>query len=84
MQCSNAGTVPKTCTQCGIIYTFLLPPINDSRNSTIKIKNSILAIPAALAAIPPKPNTAAIIAITRKVTVQRNIVVSFKMNNDYG
>jgi hypothetical protein len=33
------------------------------------IKKSTFAIPAALAAIPPKPNTAAISAITKNTTV---------------
>ncbi len=46
-------------------------------NSTKKIKNNTLAIPAAPAAIPPKPNIAAIIATTKKITVQRNIVLIF-------
>lgn len=41
------------------------------------MKNNTFAIPAALAAIPENPNTAAIIATIRKMTVQRNIVVSF-------
>ena len=41
------------------------------------MKNNILAIEAAPAAIPPKPNTAAIIATIKKMTVQRNIVVDF-------
>jgi len=50
-----------------------------STNSTKKIKNKTLAIPAAPAAIPPKPNIAAIIAITKKINVQRNIVLSFKV-----
>lgn len=50
-----------------------LPPISDNRNNTIKIKNRILAIPAAPAAIPPKPNMAAIMATTKKIIVQRNI-----------
>ena len=44
----------------------------------MKIKNNTLAIPAAPAAIPPNPKTAAIIATTKKITVQRNIVISFK------
>lgn len=35
-------------------------------------------MPTAPATIPPKPNMAAIIAITRNVTVQRNIVFVFK------
>ncbi len=33
-------------------------------------------MPAAPEAIPPKPNTAAIIATTKKITVQRNIIIS--------
>jgi hypothetical protein len=44
----------------------------------MKIKNRILAMDAAPEAIPPKPNTAAIIATTRKITVQRNIVLDFR------
>lgn len=43
--------------------------------SAIKIKKRILAIPAAPAAIPPKPKTAAIKAIIRKVIIQRNIIL---------
>jgi hypothetical protein len=39
-----------------------------------KIKNKILAIPAEAAATPPKPKTAAIIATTRKISVQRNMI----------
>jgi hypothetical protein len=60
-------------------YTFFVidfPKISDNRNNTIKMKNKILAIPAAPAAMPPKPNTAAIIATIRNMTVQRNIVLS--------
>lgn len=41
------------------------------------IKNRTLAIDAAPAAIPPKPKIAAIIAITRKVIDQRNIILDF-------
>jgi hypothetical protein len=55
-----------------------LPLIKESRNNTKKIKNKILAIPAAPAAMPPNPNIAAIIAITRNVIVQPNIIVIFK------
>lgn len=47
------------------------------------MKNKILAIPAAPAAIPPNPNTAAIIANTTKVTVQRNIYKVFRFPSDY-
>lgn len=36
-------------------------------------------MPAAPAAIPPKPNIAAIMATTKKIKVQRNIVLSFKV-----
>jgi hypothetical protein len=50
-----------------------LPKIKDNKNSTIKMKNKIFAIEAAPDAIPPKPNTAAIMATTRNITVQRNI-----------
>jgi len=53
-----------------------LPKIKDRRNSTIKIKNRTFAIDAAPAAIPPNPNTAAIIATTRNITVQRNITIN--------
>ena len=43
----------------------------------MKTKNNTLAIPAALAAIPPKPKMAAIMATIRKMTVQRNIALIF-------
>lgn len=56
------------------IYTDFLPIIKESTNSTIKIKNNTLAIPAALAAIPPNPKIAAMIATTKNITVQRNII----------
>ena len=48
--------------------------------STRKIKNKILAIPAAPAAIPPKPKMAAMIATIKKITVQRNITFDLKVN----
>ena len=59
-------------------YKVDLPLIRESRNNTKKIKNKIFAIPAAPAAMPPNPNIAAIIAITRNVIVQPNIIVIFK------
>ncbi len=40
-------------------------------------------MPAAPAAIPPNPKTAAIIAIIKKVTVQRSIVLNFRVMNIY-
>ena len=50
---------------------------NDIIKSTRKIKKSTLAIDVAPAAIPPKPKIAAIMAITKKMIVQRNIVCVF-------
>lgn len=41
----------------------------------MKIKNKVLAMVAAPAAIPKKPKTPAMIAMIRKMTVQRNITV---------
>jgi hypothetical protein len=41
-------------------------------NTTKKIKNRILAIPAAAPAIPPKPRNAAMIAIMKNVNAHRN------------
>lgn len=46
-------------------------------NSTRKTKNNILAIPAAAPAIPPKPSTAAISAITINVIDHLSIIVVF-------
>jgi hypothetical protein len=51
--------------------------MRDSRNITIKIKNNIFAMPAALAAIPPKPNIAATMATIKKMIVHRNIGLQF-------
>ena len=42
------------------------------------MKNKILAIELAPAAIPPKPNTAATMAIIKKMTAQRNISIDLK------
>lgn len=55
--------------------------MRERRNNTIKIKNKILAIDAAPAAIPPKPKTAAIIAMIKNVTVQRNIKINLVFVN---
>jgi hypothetical protein len=43
-------------------------------NNAKKMKKSTFAILAAPSAMPPKPNTAAMIAITKKTILQRNIV----------
>ena len=50
------------------------PNINVSINKTMKIKNNTLAIEAAPAAIPVKPNMAAIIAITTKMIAHLSII----------
>lgn len=56
------------------------PPKTKARTkSTINTKNNTLAIDAAPAAIPPKPKIAAIIAITKKVAAQRNIILGFNV-----
>ena len=49
----------------------------------MNIKNNTLAIPAAPAAIPPKPNIPATMARIIKMTVQRNISVIFKLIIDF-
>ena len=63
---------------CIKYYTDFLPIISEITKSTRKIKKKIFAMPAALAAIPPKPKIAAIIAITKKITVQRSMTLRFK------
>ena len=62
-------------------HILLLPAMKETRNNTIKIKNSILAIPAAPAAMPKKPNAPATRATIRKMRVQRSITYSFMVNN---
>lgn len=54
--------------------------MNDSSKKTKNTKKIILAIPADAPAIPPKPNTPAINAITINVIVQRNIFLFFNLN----
>ena len=54
-----------------------LPKRIAPRKRTRKIKNKILAIDAAPAAIPVNPNIPAMIAITRKIAAHFSIVVSF-------
>lgn len=55
----------------------LLPIIKEIRNRIKKIKNKTFAIEAAPAAMPPNPNTAAMIATIRNITVQRSIIKNF-------
>ena len=70
------------CSTLPFYYTSVFPkdfPNNKDRTNSIrKIKNKILAIPAAPAAIPPNPNNAAINATTKNVIVQRSIGCGFK------
>ncbi len=47
----------------------------------MKIKNNTFAIPAAPAEIPVKPNSPAIIAMTKKINVQRNIMSCLRVYN---
>jgi hypothetical protein len=61
----------------------LLPKNNEMIKSTMKIKNNILAIPAALAAIPKKPKMPAIIAITRKISVHLSMSLIFEVINKF-
>ena len=61
-----------------VIYSTVLPRISEIRNSTMKIKNNTFAIPAAPAAMPPKPNIPAMIATIRNMIVHRNILLSLK------
>ena len=45
----------------------------------MNMKNNILAIPAAPAAIPPNPKKAAMIANIINVIVQRNIIIVLRL-----
>src|SRR5690606_36940977 len=49
-------------------------------SNTMKIKKITLAIPAAAPAIPPKPSTAAISAMTKNVNAQPNILCSLVLD----
>ncbi len=59
-------------------YPNTFPPnIRVNTNNTMKIQNNTFAIDAAPAAIPPKPNMAAIIAITIKIRAHLSIIINF-------
>lgn len=47
----------------------------------MKIKNNTFAIEAAPAAIPVKPNTAAMIAITTKIIAHLSMIIKFSYDN---
>src|ERR1700720_2008239 len=51
----------------------VIPATSDTANKIRKIKNRILAMPAAAAAIPKKPKTAAMSATMKNARAQRNI-----------
>jgi hypothetical protein len=66
------------CIQFIYRYRFFMmvaPKRSAITNSDMKMKNRILAMDAAPAAIPPNPNKAAMIAMMKKMTAYRNIVV---------
>tara|TARA_Y100000782_G_scaffold67816_1_gene73780 strand:+ start:231 stop:407 length:177 start_codon:yes stop_codon:yes gene_type:complete len=48
--------------------------MKETMNSTKKTRNRIFAIPVAVPAMPPKPRTAAMMAIIRKVIAQLSMV----------
>ena len=58
----------------GPLYNVRLLPARPAIRATTKItrkrKNSIFAMPAEAAATPPKPNTAAMIAVTKNTRAQ--------------
>jgi hypothetical protein len=53
------------------------PKISVSTNKTTKMKNKTFAIDAAPALIPVKPNSPAMMATTKKIKAQRNILSNF-------
>ena len=70
----------KAVVNINVNYHFLIrddPATSAITKSTRKIKNSILAIEAAPAAMPVNPNTAATIATIKNIRAQRNIVIVF-------
>jgi hypothetical protein len=57
----------------------LFPKMSDTTKSIRNTTKRIFAMPAAPAAMPPKPNTAAIMAIIKNVIDQRNIMCDFEL-----
>lgn len=53
------------------------PAIAETINSTKKTKKRILAMPAAAPATPPKPSTAAMMAMIRNVSDHDNMMYAF-------
>jgi hypothetical protein len=77
----NALIIPINNSACYFLEKRDPPNTNAPIKRTRKIKNNILAIDAAPAAMPVKPNTAAIIAIMKNVAAHFNIVVNFKVHS---
>jgi hypothetical protein len=63
--------------QVAYLLNMLAPNKIAITNSARKIKNKTLAISAAPSAIPPNPNIAAMMAMIKKITDQRNILLVF-------
>ena len=59
----------------------VMPNKRTTSHTAKKIKNRVLAIAAAPAAMPVKPNIPAIIAITRKMNDHRNITFVLVSND---
>ena len=69
-----------------LYYLFLktvAPKIKARRKRTMKMKNKTCAIDAAPSAIPPNPKMAATIAMIKKITAQRNIILNFSLFKNY-
>ena len=52
-------------------------------SNTANRKNTIFAMPAAPAAIPPNPKIAAMIAIIKNQRANRNMIIYFKLLNAF-
>ena len=76
------GDRPPTCSynkrRQVIFLAANTPSKSMTRKNAIAMKKRIFAIPAEVAAMPPKPKIAATMAITRKIMAQRNIRRSVK------
>ena len=63
---------------CYFFRATLTPISNNTSQITMKIKNKVLAIEAAPAAIPVNPNIAATMAITKKIADHLSIIKIFR------
>jgi hypothetical protein len=62
---------------CSYRARLIKPNASATMNTIRKIKNNILAMSVAAAAMPPKPNTAAMTAITKNTAAQYNTTASY-------